>query len=112
MYNPNNGQDLFPDLHFVPSVHISYSDGAVIKDYVASSGAGASARINGGKRAYAPAPIMAGFSSRGPNSIGQDIIKPDITAPGVSILAAYTPYPIVGVQGELFQAISGTSMSR
>lgn len=111
MYNANNGQVLDSDNHFVPSVHISYSDGAVIKDYISSSGAGASARINGGEKVYTPAPIMAAFSSRGPNRVGQDIIKPDITAPGVSILAANTPYPIGAVQGELFQAISGTSMS-
>ncbi|XP_070665957.1 subtilisin-like serine-protease S [Malus domestica] len=34
---------------------------------------------------------MALFSSRGPNSVTPDIIKPDITAPGVNILAAAPP---------------------
>ncbi|EFH40850.1 predicted protein [Arabidopsis lyrata subsp. lyrata] len=37
------------------------------------------------------APKVAGFSSRGPNTIAVDILKPDITAPGVEILAAYSP---------------------
>ncbi|XP_048423894.1 subtilisin-like serine-protease S [Pyrus x bretschneideri] len=38
------------------------------------------------------APKMALFSSRGPNSVTPDInIKPDITAPGVNILAAAPP---------------------
>ncbi|XP_027329515.1 subtilisin-like protease Glyma18g48580 [Abrus precatorius] len=37
-----------------------------------------------------PAPIMAGFSSRGPNAVQPLILKPDITAPGVNILAAYS----------------------
>ncbi|RDY01852.1 Subtilisin-like protease, partial [Mucuna pruriens] len=37
-----------------------------------------------------PAPIMAGFSSRGPNAVQRLILKPDITAPGVNILAAYS----------------------
>ncbi|KAI5433688.1 subtilisin-like protease Glyma18g48580 [Lathyrus oleraceus] len=37
-----------------------------------------------------PAPIMAGFSSRGPSAVQPLILKPDITAPGVNILAAYS----------------------
>ncbi|XP_010485220.1 PREDICTED: subtilisin-like protease SBT4.9 [Camelina sativa] len=37
------------------------------------------------------APKVALFSSRGPNTIASDILKPDITAPGVEILAAYPP---------------------
>jgi hypothetical protein len=54
---------------------------------------------------------MASFSSRGP--LG-DFIKPDITAPGVQILAGHTSTPIGitnGPPGQLFQAIAGTSMS-
>ena len=52
------------------------------------------------------------FSSRGP--VG-DFIKPDVTAPGLQILAGHdTPAPAdtaAGPPGELFQAIAGTSMS-
>ena len=54
---------------------------------------------------------MAAFSSRGPGGLG---IKPDITAPGVQILAGNTPTPDAvdgGPAGEYFQAIAGTSMS-
>lgn len=57
---------------------------------------------------------MADFSSRGPNTTPQDIIKPDITAPGVQILAATTPTQLDipgNVQGETFAYLSGTSMS-
>ncbi len=34
---------------------------------------------------------MAGFSSRGPNMGDSNILKPDLTAPGVDILASVTP---------------------
>ncbi|MCP4663214.1 MAG: S8 family serine peptidase [bacterium] len=55
---------------------------------------------------------VGGFSSRGPNAGAPDIIKPDITAPGVQILAAQTPTPNEGqTPGQLFQIGSGTSMA-
>ena len=47
--------------------------------------------------------IMAAFSSRGPYPTVPDWIKPDITAPGVNILAGDTPEPNDGSFGGLFQ---------
>ena len=47
---------------------------------------------------------IAGFSSRGPNNGALDIIKPDVSAPGVAILAA-------GAGTDTFMSISGTSMA-
>jgi hypothetical protein len=55
--------------------------------------------------------VMADFSSRGPYPTVPDWIKPDITAPGVQILAGGTPEPNDGSFGGLFQYLSGTSMS-
>jgi hypothetical protein len=56
---------------------------------------------------------MTDFSSRGPNAFAADIIKPDVTAPGIQILAGNSPFPDPNSTppGELFQAIAGTSMS-
>ena len=54
---------------------------------------------------------MAAFSSRGPNLNTYDIIKPDITAPGVKILAATTSAPMFGTHGETYKYLQGTSMS-
>ena len=56
---------------------------------------------------------MATFSSRGP--IG-DFLKPDVTAPGIQVLAGTTPQPDQttadnGPPGQNFMAIAGTSMS-
>ena len=55
--------------------------------------------------------IMAGFSSRGPYPNVPDWIKPDVTAPGVQILAGVTPEPNDGSTGDFFQYLSGTSMA-
>ncbi|MGI9342570.1 MAG: S8 family serine peptidase [Gammaproteobacteria bacterium] len=54
---------------------------------------------------------MGSFSSRGPNLTALDILKPDVTAPGVNILAGQSPDVANGVRGENFQYLTGTSMS-
>ena len=55
------------------------------------------------------APTMAGFSSCGPALAGGgDLLKPDITAPGVDVIAAVAPPSNDGLD---FNAYSGTSMS-
>lgn len=55
--------------------------------------------------------IIAGFSSRGPYLTESDWIAPHITAPGVNILAGYSPDQADGSAGGLFGYLSGTSMS-
>ncbi|KAJ7960573.1 Subtilisin-like protease [Quillaja saponaria] len=62
------------------------------------------------------APRVADFSSRGPNSIIPEILKPDISAPGVDILAAYSPMVSPSNSGldkrsVKYNILSGTSMS-
>ncbi|KAK1679270.1 hypothetical protein QYE76_040118 [Lolium multiflorum] len=50
------------------------------------------------------APMVAGLSSRGPSKFVPEILKPDVVAPGVNILAAWS--------GESeFNIVSGTSMA-
>ncbi|GLJ43705.1 hypothetical protein SUGI_0909990 [Cryptomeria japonica] len=74
------------------------------------------AKIQKTADAKATAPIVPAFSSRGYNSITLDILKPDITAPGVDILASFVPNTSLTDQSEdkrfsNFNIISGTSMS-
>jgi subtilisin family serine protease len=55
---------------------------------------------------------MANFSSRGESLATADILKPDITAPGVQILAGTSGAQIdSGTTGESYAFLSGTSMS-
>jgi subtilisin family serine protease len=53
---------------------------------------------------------MAPFSGRGPGPVS-DILKPDVTAPGINILAGFTPDAANAMPGENFAYLSGTSMS-
>ncbi len=80
LYNQDDTQSLNAEDHSVPSVHINNSDGLVIKAYIASAGSGANAQINDGIPVLKEnTPYLAAFSSRGPNQLAPDIIKPDIT---------------------------------
>ena len=54
--------------------------------------------------------VMANFSARGPGFLG-DAIKPDVTAPGVNIVAGFTPDAANATPGENFGYLSGTSMA-
>ncbi len=54
--------------------------------------------------------VMGSFSSRGPAPI-PDILKPDITAPGINILAGFSPDVPNSNSGENFAFLTGTSMS-
>ncbi|RXI06277.1 hypothetical protein DVH24_018319 [Malus domestica] len=54
-----------------------------------------------------PAPRVTAFSSKGPNSLTPEILKPDVTAPGLNILASWSP----AAGNKLFNILSGTSMA-
>jgi subtilisin family serine protease len=55
--------------------------------------------------------VVADFSSRGPPLSDANFVKPDVTAPGVDILAGHTPDVANGLRGEWYQYLSGTSQS-
>ena len=111
LYNAAPGQTLNTDNHYVPSVHIDYANGVAVKAYIAGAGASATGTIQGGTFTPTPGSVMAAFSSRGANRLSGDIIKPNLTAPGVNVLAGNSPTALLGAPGQLFQSISGTSMS-
>ncbi len=109
LYNNTDADNLFTDPHSVPSVHVDYTTGMAIKEYIAAR---PTARANIqfiGATDFKNAPSMTIFSSRGENPTSPDIIKPDVTAPGFQVLAGYSP--VATPDGSQFAAIAGTSMS-
>ncbi len=100
--------DVETDNHWLPTVHLA--NGTALKAFVLAH-PGATAEFTAGAKTTGQGDVMAAFSSRGPGGL---FIKPDVTAPGVQILAGHTPVPesiTDGPPGEYFQAIAGTSMS-
>ncbi|OMO97790.1 hypothetical protein COLO4_14369 [Corchorus olitorius] len=95
--------------HF-PCVQVSYETGTQILYYIRStSNPQVMLRPS---RTHIGKPVstnVAYFSSRGPSSNAPAILKPDIAAPGVKILAAIPPFdqPTTGA----FAFLSGTSMA-
>jgi subtilisin family serine protease len=103
-----SASSLNADLHQIPTVHVDHVAGPQIRDYAATSGATATI-AEAEVTTDAPAPFTAAFSSRGPlRAGGGDLLKPDVIAPGVDVLAAVAP---PGNGGQDFNIYSGTSMS-
>uniref|UniRef100_A0A453NM18 Subtilisin-like protease n=1 Tax=Aegilops tauschii subsp. strangulata TaxID=200361 RepID=A0A453NM18_AEGTS len=112
-----SGNEIIADAHLLPATHIRHSDGLTLYNYLKSAKS---------PEGYLekpetiletkPAPYMAAFSSQGPNPVNPEILKPDITAPGVSVIAAFTramaPTELAFDERRVaFTSMSGTSMS-
>jgi subtilisin family serine protease len=115
LYNQSTGvTDVETDNHWLPASHIQFTQGQQILDFL-DAHTGVMATISDGVTGTQQSDVMASFSSRGGPGQRLGISKPDITAPGVQILAGAAPIhvddPALGPEGELFQAIAGTSMS-
>ncbi|KAJ6930228.1 hypothetical protein NC652_013922 [Populus alba x Populus x berolinensis] len=112
-----NGEELVADAHLLPATAVGQKGGDEIKHYLFSDPKPtATILFEGTKVGIQPSPVVAAFSSRGPDSITPDILKPDMIAPGVNILAGWvgsvgpTGLATDGRRVE-FNIISGTSMS-
>jgi uncharacterized repeat protein (TIGR01451 family) len=108
-------QDVETDNHFLPAIHLDGPEGAqLIAFFNNPAHTGVKATFTPSAATLVQGDVIAGFSSRGGPGQNLGVSKPDITAPGVQILAGHTPKSVdiaTGPQGELFQAIAGTSMS-
>ena len=109
LVNPSTSS-LDLDAHPIPAISLNADAFEAATSY--ASTAGATVTLEPGNTTdhpSPPSPQVAGFSSRGPTlADGSDVLKPDITAPGVAILAAGA-----NAEGEngTWEYMSGTSMA-
>ncbi|KAF3973078.1 hypothetical protein CMV_003485 [Castanea mollissima] len=107
------------DTSFISAIPATYVDsifGDKILAYVNSTKFPQAVIYKSNTTPNAAAPFLASFSSRGPAMLSRTLLKPDVVAPGVNILAAYTK--LSSVTGTLdddrfdvYTLMSGTSMS-
>ena len=108
LYNPVK-EDVETDNHWLPAIHVDGPNSDLVT--FISTEPNVKATWVSGTATPTQGDVMAAFSSRGP---APDFIKPDITAPGIQVLAGMTAQPTGitnGPAGQLYQAIAGTSMS-
>ncbi|KAK3444506.1 hypothetical protein EUGRSUZ_A01319 [Eucalyptus grandis] len=112
-----NLEDDSVDVHVLPATAIGYSESILLKAYINST-ARSKARIEFGGTVIGKsrAPAVAQFSGRGPSLTNPTILKPDVIAPGVNIIAAWPQN--LGPSGlpedsrrVNFTVMSGTSMA-
>ncbi|XP_024028105.1 subtilisin-like protease SBT4.6 isoform X2 [Morus notabilis] len=109
----------FSDVSFVsplPAVTLNQTNYMAIISYLCSTEDPRATILQSETIKDIAAPVVVSFSSRGPNAITPDIMKPDITAPGVDILASYSPVvppsdSFDDTRRVKYNIMSGTSMS-
>ncbi len=111
------GESTNADQHCLPGTHVGDSDGDRLRDWLAS-GSGQQGRLTGTQRFVdqSAAGRLAQSSSRGPADGAPDLMKPNVTAPGTSILAAGTETDVAGTgpgpeAANQILFLTGTSMS-
>jgi subtilisin family serine protease len=102
-------QDMVADSHSVPTIHLNTPGSLTVKTYAGTAGATAQLVPGNLTSVKTPYPQIADFSSRGPSlSSNGNLLKPDLAAPGVNVLAAVAP---PSNDGHSFAFYSGTSMA-
>jgi subtilisin family serine protease len=113
MYNQaSEGDSTVPDSYSVPTVHLSYTDGQSLLNWL-GTGSGHTGQLLGANysNVATAGDKLASFSGRGP-VVPTGVVKPDIAAPGVAIYAAglgASCFPTSGLN--CVSSKSGTSMA-
>ncbi|KAL4280135.1 hypothetical protein GQ457_03G030200 [Hibiscus cannabinus] len=100
-----------------PAIYLGQKDGDIVLDYIKTNKTPkASIEFKRTSLGFKPSPIVTRYTSRGPSFSSPSVLKPDVMAPGDSILAAWPPnIEVADVNHEKlssnFKFLSGTSMS-
>ncbi|KAK4435250.1 Cucumisin [Sesamum alatum] len=116
MMDPTVGSPDYAFSYPLPATLISPDDGRKVMEYIRSTKYPEATILVGETWKDAMAPTVVSFSSRGPSPLSPDILKPDIAAPGVDILAGWSPLAPPSIyykdsRSLYFNVISGTSMA-
>ncbi|PON37757.1 Subtilase [Parasponia andersonii] len=95
----------------IPCVKVDYEVGTQILSYIRRARS-PTAKLSSPNTVIGKwmSPRVASFSSRGPSSLTPAVLKPDVAAPGVDILAAFPP-SVSKPRNGYYQLLSGTSMA-
>lgn len=93
----------------IPVFGMPQADADLLRDFVRANPAATAGVLYPPIALPNTADALGAFSSRGPAG-AFNLVKPDMTAPGVSILAAYAGTTITGFES-LVESINGTSMA-
>ncbi len=105
----STGNSVVADDHYLPAIHITHPDGVALKTWLGVGGTAFTGEITDAEPDFDPVvgDILGSFSSRGPHPNTRDVIKPDLSAPGVTILGVVQS----GFGGDDVNFLSGTSMA-
>ncbi|XP_009348700.3 subtilisin-like protease SBT3.10 isoform X1 [Pyrus x bretschneideri] len=94
----------------IPCISVDYEVGTQILSYIRRA-RHSIAKLSDPKTTIGKwvSPRVASFSARGPSSMTPEVLKPDIAAPGVDIIAAFRPLDTEHRSG--YALLSGTSMA-
>ncbi|XP_052207257.1 cucumisin-like [Diospyros lotus] len=106
----------FASSYPLPAAVVGDDGGRAILNYINSTSNPKATIFKSNEANDTLAPYVVSFSSRGPNLVTTDILKPDIAAPGVDILAAWSQASsVTGVKEDgrrvTYNMVSGTSMA-
>ncbi|PNX75366.1 subtilisin-like protease-like protein [Trifolium pratense] len=116
----NISQNVYVEMLYAhPCIIINPKNGEIVKDFIKRTSNTSSIAKMSFKMTYfgvKPTPSVDSYSSRGPSKSCPYVLKPDITGPGTSILAAWpTNIPVLKLGSNNvfnnFNFLSGTSMS-
>ncbi|ERN08664.1 hypothetical protein AMTR_s00017p00214850 [Amborella trichopoda] len=111
------GPFFMPNNFYFPAIMLGLKDGEIVKDFVTRTvNTTIDIKIQIRVLDQKPAPQVVYFSSRGPYRITPGLLKPDVVAPGVNVLAAWIPNRVAAVAGSDslvsdYRLLSGTTMS-